>query len=111
MQLITEEIKRQLIANWHEVKLVDKTKPPLKLFAPWGSATWLISELDPEGDNMFGLCDLGFGTPELGYVSLNELTNIVGPMGLTIERDINFEPEKSLMDYAQDAKEQGAITA
>ena len=36
---------------------------------------------------MFGLCDLGMGFPELGYVSLNELQAITGPLGLGIERD------------------------
>ena len=37
---------------------------------------------------MFGLCDLGF--PELGYVSLNELQGVRGPLGLGIERDLHW---------------------
>ncbi|AWI86976.1 hypothetical protein C0214_00505 [Methylobacterium sp. DM1] len=43
----------------------------LKLFNPLGPATWLICELDADGDTLYGLCDLGFGEPELGYVSLD----------------------------------------
>jgi len=44
----------------------------VKLYTPNAGATWLLSELDAEGI-AFGLCDLGLGFPELGYVSLAEL--------------------------------------
>lgn len=54
-------------------------KPVVKLFVPWGAGTWLLSEIDEDGDRAFGLCDLGFGEPELGYVSLSELRSIRGP--------------------------------
>ena len=104
MQLITKAIERQLIANWRNRSKATEHKPPLKLFTPWGANTWLISEMN--GDNndlLFGLCDLGMGEPELGYVSHQELRNI--------ERDMLFQPEKSLLDYAQEAAEQGAVTA
>ena len=113
MQLITKAIERQLIANWHNHgSPTAENKPPLKLFSTWGAATWLISEMNgDDNDLLFGLCDLGMGSPELGYVSHQELRNIKGPMGLTIERDMLFQPEKSLLDYAQEAAEQGAVTA
>jgi hypothetical protein len=49
----------------------------VKLFAPDGNATWLLTEIDPDdGDRAFGLCDLGLGEPELGYVSLAELESV-----------------------------------
>ena len=49
-------------------------EPVVKLFTPDGNATWLLTELDPNGAYLaFGLCDLGLGEPELGYVSLPEL--------------------------------------
>ena len=61
-------------------------------FNPCGSGDWLIAEGSPEGDDfiMFGLCDLGF--PELGYVSLNELQAVRGPLGLGIKRDLHLTP-------------------
>ncbi|MBW8635561.1 DUF2958 domain-containing protein [Hoeflea sp. WL0058] len=47
--------------------------PVVKLFCPWGAATWLLSELDPKDtDFAFGLCDLGSGCPEVGTVRLSE---------------------------------------
>ena len=41
---------------------------------------------------MFGLVD--GHVKELGYVSLNELMSVRGPMGLAIERDIYWSPKK-----------------
>jgi hypothetical protein len=51
-----------------------------------------------------GLCDLGMGFPELGYVSLQELKSLDLPFGLTIERDKYFEPDKTLAEYAEIAR-------
>lgn len=88
------------------------TNPPVvKFFCPWGAATWLISELAEDGDTMFGLCDLGHGSPELGYVSLRELSKLRGPWGLTIERDLYFTADKPLTAYADAARETGRISA
>jgi len=85
-------------------------KPVVKLFNPCGAATWLLSELDD--DNIaFGLCDLGMGCPELGYVSIAEITSVRLPFGLKIERDIHFKATKSLSEYAKEARESGQIAA
>ena len=78
-----------------------------------GSATWLLSEYDHEANVFFGLCDLGLGCPELGYVSPVELSGLVQgtPRGFVLERDKYFEPTKTLKDYTKDAMRQGSITA
>ena len=85
-------------------------KPVVKFFNPAGAATWLITEMD-EGERMFGLCDLGYGSPELGYVMLSDLTNYTGPYGLKIERDIHFEAQRTIGEYADLARQQGRIAA
>lgn len=105
----TQTQLKALVAN----RMVDEMerKPIVKFFSPWGSATWLISELDDDGDTMFGLCDLGLGYPEIGYVSLNELRKIKGPFGLTIERDLHFTADKTLTEYAEEASKKGRISA
>ena len=103
MKLITKEIQRKLDAN---LKLdEDKRKPHLKLFNPCGSGTWLITEHNTETGLMFGLCDLGHGFVEFGYVSMEEIKNIRLPFGLTIERDKSFEPEMTLKEYQQKVEE------
>ena len=85
--------------------------PVVKLFAPWGAATWLLTELDPEDDDIaFGLCDLGMGSPELGTVRLSELESVRGPAGLRIERDRHFKGEHWLWVYARAAAVAGRIT-
>jgi hypothetical protein len=91
----------------------EKDGPPLiKFFTPDGNATWLISEADPDDpDRLFGLCDLGLGSPEVGYVSLAELTALRGLLGLPIERDLHFIADKPLSAYAEEARLKGRISA
>jgi hypothetical protein len=48
-------------------------------------------EYCPERNLCFGWVE-GF-EPELGYFSLDELAEIKGPLGLRIERDLNFCPK------------------
>lgn len=110
MKLITKAIERKLIANHPDQ--TGNVKPPLKLFAPWGAATWLIASIDPDEPSMaFGLCDLGFGCPELGYVWLPELRDLRSTFGLKIERDLHFKPAKTLTEYADEARANGRIAA
>jgi len=82
----------------------------LKLFSPVGSATWLITQYNKETDELFGLCDLGHGSPEIGFVSLKELQSMkIEPFGLSIERDKYWEPDRTLSEYNMEAKEAGSI--
>jgi len=85
--------------------------PVVKFFNPVGAATWLISELD-EDDNYiaFGLCDMGFGCPELGIVDLRELIDIQKHRMLGIERDLWFEGKFPMSHYVDKANEKGRIT-
>jgi hypothetical protein len=77
----------------------------VKLFTPDAGATWLLTEIDPDDhDHAFGLCDLGLGMPEIGWVSLGELATVRGRLGLPIERDLSFRAEKRLSAYARDAR-------
>ena len=85
-------------------------EPVIKLFTPDAGATWLITEIAEDGDTMFGLCDLGQGMPELGYVSLAEVKTIRGRLGLPVERDMHFKAKKSISAYAADARAAGGIT-
>lgn len=84
-------------------------RPVVKLFNPVGAATWLLSELDEDGDTAFGLCDLGMGSPEMGYVSLAEMAETKLRFGLYIERDIHFNATKTLSEYAAEAQRLGRI--
>jgi hypothetical protein len=116
MTFITNAQRDRLLKNGRAQRLaIDNAmpaidfKPVVKLFTPDGAATWLLTELDPNGDLAFGLCDLGLGCPELGYVSLTELRAVRGKLGLPIERDEHFEADKTLSADAADAREHGRI--
>jgi hypothetical protein len=58
---------------------------------------------------VFGLCDLGLGCPELGYVSLTELAAVRGRLGLPVERDCHFTSDQPLSAYATAVQTKGAI--
>lgn len=85
--------------------------PVVKLFTPDACATWLISEAYPDGEDLrlFGLCDLGLGSPELGYAMLSEIEDARGKLGLPVERDLYFKAEHRLSTYAKLAHHAGMI--
>jgi len=84
--------------------------PVLKLFTPDANATWLITEANPlDSDIMFGLCDLGLGMPELGFVSLSEIKQVRGALGLPVERDLYFTARHPLSWYTRLAFSSGHI--
>ena len=111
MKLLTKQIRTKLEANARktEIEGEDDHRPVVKLFNPAGAATWLLTEI--EGDIAFGLCDLGMGSPELGSVSITELEAITGPLGIGIERDMYFEADKTISQYAAAARSAGCIAA
>ena len=118
MQLLTTSLRKQLIANHHANKKAQEQgkgeidfAPVVKFFFPVGSATWLITEMDEE-EMMFGLCDLGHGFPELGYVHLHELQNTKGMNGmLSVERDMHWKAKSTISEYARQANLNGRIVA
>ena len=111
MKLLTKYLRQKLEENHREmVSCRDEGReepdqvPVVKFFTPWGRGTWLLTELCPDG-RMFGLCDLGMGFPELGFVGLWEIEEIRGPAGMKIERDRHWKPRGTLSDYATAANE------
>jgi hypothetical protein len=75
--------------------------PVVKLFTPDAGATWLLTEIDPDDPTIaFGLCDLGMGFPELGSVSLDELRDLRGKLGLPVERDLHFHTDQPISAWA-----------
>lgn len=135
MILFTKPILNELHSNGVEsAKAIMRNgntpdhKPVVKLFMPDGQATWLLTEfeieLDEDGNPVsgglyprgmtgraFGLCDLGMGFPEIGYVDLAELRAWRGPLKLPVERDRSFRATKTLAEYAEEARQAGRIAA
>ena len=104
MELVTPVMREKLLANGAD------HMPVVKLFNPCGAGTWLVTELDHEDSSVaFGLADLGFGCPEAGSFSLEELEALKGPFGLGIECDLYFEGKFSLSVYAEAARAAGRI--
>jgi hypothetical protein len=100
----------QLRINGSEENFGKYHHPVVKLFLPAAGGTWLLTETDPEYPNMaFGLCDLGMGFPELGYVNLEELLEVRALGVFGIERDLFFEAKYPISVYARAAWKHQAI--
>lgn len=88
MKLLTKELIEKL-PGLYETENQLEPIAQVKFFAAWNDWTWYATEYDGE-DTFFGLVQ-GF-EEELGYFSKSELEAMRGPNGLTIERDIAYEP-------------------
>ncbi|OGM29870.1 hypothetical protein A2630_04165 [Candidatus Woesebacteria bacterium RIFCSPHIGHO2_01_FULL_44_10] len=92
---MNDEIKDQLpILNSHENDGLESIAR-VKYFTPDTINVWYGSEFDGE-DRFYGLM-VGVSV-ELGYFSLSELESTRGPLGLPIERDLSYEPHKTLRE-------------
>lgn len=119
MKILTKEIRERLLANGRAQRVALRSmpeptpldpRPVVKLFTPDANATWLLTELDPEDDDLaFGLCDLGLGEPELGYVRISEIEALRGPLRLPVERDLHFSATRPLSAYYDAARRAGRI--
>jgi Protein of unknown function (DUF2958) len=88
MMLLTKTLRKQLPPLYS----TENEKDPMvicKFFFPAWHWTWYAIEFDQE-NLFFGFVDGDF--PELGYFSLQELTEHRDMLGLPIERDRFFQP-------------------
>lgn len=111
--LLSPALRELLLTNGRRTAEGEEIDPPpvVKLFMPDGGGTWLLAEIDPaEQTRAFGLCDVGLGSPELGYVCLLELAALRGRLRLPVERDIHFCADRPLSAYAAEAQAAGRIT-
>jgi len=116
MTLVPADLRFALNLNGHASRLHRAREtafdpwPVVKFFNPVGAATWIATEIDSDGDTLFGLADLGFGCPELGCFSLAEIAAVRLPFGLGIERDAYFDPLGPLSDWTEAARRLGSVS-
>ena len=111
MTFLTEPQRIQMLANGvarARGKAIDPY-PVVKLYTLDAPASWLLTDLDADGDRAYGLTDAGTGFPELGHVSLSALAGVRGPRGLRIVADPHFKARQPLSGYAADAQRDGSI--
>jgi hypothetical protein len=96
MSLFTKTQHETLIANCQaQIARMDNRQPDIdftpvvKPFTPDAQCTWLLTEL--------------------GFVSMREIRELRGPLGLPVERDLHFDADKPLSAYADEARVHGRI--
>lgn len=113
MPLINERQRSQLLRNadLFNSEAIGEAWPAAKLYTLDAHATWLLVSLDPEDfDTAYGLCDLGIGTPSLGYIKLSDLQAIRGPRDMPVCCDTYFVARYPLSEYVRRAEANGSIT-
>ncbi|WP_336810104.1 DUF2958 domain-containing protein [Bosea sp. MMO-172] len=103
--LLTNELRERLLANGR--KRDTDHIPVIKFINPVGTGLWLASELDADGDTLFGVADLG--EPELGLFSLAELESLLLPLRSRIERDPHFVGHYPVSIYAEAARSTASL--
>ena len=90
--LMTKELEKIIPKMYsdEDTKLEDKIVYA-KFFTPDSNWTWFILEWDSK-DTLFAM--VHGHEKELDYVSLAELENVRGPLGLKVERDLHFTPTR-----------------
>ena len=109
MKLYTDEQYALLVSNGLPENTDQDHPPVVKWFTPDANAAWLVSEIVDE-ETAFGLCDMGQGFPELGYISIDEITSFTSRNGHKIERDIHFLGRYPMSVYADAARSISSIT-
>ena len=89
MKLMTNEIEKSLPTLYSQ-ECVKDPMVRVKYFCPWNNWVWYGYEYNPEQKLFFGYVKGEYN--ELGYFSLSDIEEMVGPMGLKIERDLYFSP-------------------
>jgi len=79
-------------------------QPVVHLYLPGSSHQWLLTELHTHDDVAFGLCDLGAGFPELGYVDLREVLAAAWSVDVEPRCNLAFRPVAPLSVYAEQAR-------
>jgi hypothetical protein len=91
MQLLTEELRRELPALYSQEHVSDPVVQ-VKFFTPDSNWTWYATEGQPQGDDFIFFGYVVGQEREWGYFTLAEMESARGPFGLPIERDLCFTP-------------------
>jgi hypothetical protein len=111
MPLITDETFRRLLANGAAMSWLENLAdvdffPVTKLYTPDGPCTWILTHVFiTEPDCAYGLIDSGDGTPRMGSVSMRELEEAAGPLGLALRCDETFASSETISRIAARACE------
>ena len=92
MRLLTDEQAENLPQLYSTENIPTKNKiVKIKFFTPDSNWSWYVVEYDKYEKIFFGFVHGHY--PEWGYFSLEELEQTKGPLGLHIEKDINFKEQ------------------
>lgn len=105
MKLLPEDLRKTL----PKIYAQENRNDPFvyaKFFFPAGNWTWFACEGEQEGDNFLFFGYVIGTAQEWGYFSLRELEEVL-VKGLTVERDLYFQPDKFSICFKRWRSERG----
>ncbi len=104
----SQEQINQMRANW-DVSTADQEGsvdhvPVARIFLKETGAQWIVTEIKPDMDIMFGLADLGLGEAELGYISIKEINQVEIGLGFEAVVDPEFTTEAPISFWAEKSR-------
>lgn len=107
MKLVTKEVENKM----PKINETSNQKDPICLvhyFNPQGAGNWFGIEYDKETGIMYGCASIfGDHNDELGDFSIKELEDYRGMFGMSIERDLYWDPKPLSEVKAQFTIKQG----
>lgn len=108
MKIITKAIEKAFEKQGDtSQKSAKDIKIVMKLFNPAGAGTWYIYE---KLDEDIYMAFVNLGDPQMaecGTVSMSELMGLRLPFGLSIERDMHFDPLSKTLEEVMDTIKSG----
>lgn len=105
MKLLTKEILKKATAQYELGSELEDQMIVAKFFVPIGSWSWYLMNIDPE-DNDYAWGIVKGDYVEMGSWLMSDLQTLEIPFGLTIERDLSYEPKNAKDEYDRLKKEE-----
>lgn len=103
MDYFTHQQMHQLFKNGTQEERCKDLLPVVRQYTTHPQMEWLLVAVDTKEPHIaYGMYDLGFGTPELGYFDLIELTQNIRN-GWIIGIDQFFKPDRPISHYFANA--------
>jgi hypothetical protein len=91
MELLPPEL-RQALPRLYSQEAEPDPVVQARYFTPDSNWQWYATEGEPDGEDFRFFGYVRGHDDEWGYFLLSELSTARGPLGLPIERDLNFKP-------------------
>lgn len=102
-------IVTRALTDWRNEARFYAIKPAVRLHTIDRSAVWLLSAIDPEDPHLaYGVWDID-GNIRQGSIHLSAIEETLDSKGMLPQQDHSWEPDRTVADYAEEARRVGRL--